>query len=42
MIRTLADNMLTMDEPGLTLPHPGLAHRDFWRRELEELARLGL
>lgn len=33
---------LTMDVPGLTLPHPGLAHRDFWRRELEELARLGL
>jgi 2-amino-4-hydroxy-6-hydroxymethyldihydropteridine diphosphokinase len=25
-------------EPGLTLPHPGLAERDFWRRELEELA----
>jgi 2-amino-4-hydroxy-6-hydroxymethyldihydropteridine diphosphokinase len=21
----------------LTLPHPGLAHRDFWRRELAEL-----
>jgi 2-amino-4-hydroxy-6-hydroxymethyldihydropteridine diphosphokinase len=25
-------------EPGLTLPHPGLAERDFWRREMEELA----
>ena len=24
-------------EPGLTLPHPGLAERDFWRREMEEL-----
>ena len=23
----------------LTLPHPGLAARDFWRRELAELAR---
>jgi 2-amino-4-hydroxy-6-hydroxymethyldihydropteridine diphosphokinase len=23
----------------LTLPHPGIASRDFWRRELEELAR---
>jgi 2-amino-4-hydroxy-6-hydroxymethyldihydropteridine diphosphokinase len=23
----------------LTLPHPGLATRDFWRRELAELAR---
>jgi 2-amino-4-hydroxy-6-hydroxymethyldihydropteridine diphosphokinase len=32
---------LTVSEPGLTLPHPGLPHRDFWRRELEELARLG-
>ena len=26
-------------EPDLTLPHPGLADRDFWRREMEELAR---
>ena len=33
---------LTLDEPGLTLPHPGLPDRDFWRRELEELARLGV
>ncbi len=24
-------------EPDLTLPHPGLAERDFWRREMEEL-----
>ena len=24
--------------PDLTLPHPGLADRDFWRREMEELA----
>ena len=24
----------------LTLPHPGLAGRDFWRRELAELARV--
>jgi 2-amino-4-hydroxy-6-hydroxymethyldihydropteridine diphosphokinase len=23
--------------PSLTLPHPGIAHRDFWRRELAEL-----
>jgi 2-amino-4-hydroxy-6-hydroxymethyldihydropteridine diphosphokinase len=28
--------------PELTLPHPGLADRDFWRRELDELHRLGL
>jgi 2-amino-4-hydroxy-6-hydroxymethyldihydropteridine diphosphokinase len=25
--------------PSLTLPHPGLASRDFWQRELAELAR---
>lgn len=24
-------------EPGLHIPHPALPHRDFWRRELEEL-----
>jgi len=24
-------------EPDLTIPHPGLADRDFWRRELAEL-----
>ncbi|MGH7586084.1 MAG: 2-amino-4-hydroxy-6-hydroxymethyldihydropteridine diphosphokinase [Gemmatimonadales bacterium] len=24
-------------EPDLTLPHPGLAEREFWRREIEEL-----
>ncbi|HET7603730.1 MAG TPA: 2-amino-4-hydroxy-6-hydroxymethyldihydropteridine diphosphokinase [Gemmatimonadales bacterium] len=28
---------LTLDEPGLTLPHPGLPDRDFWQRELVEL-----
>ena len=27
----------TMSDPDLTIPHPGLAHRDFWRRELAEL-----
>jgi len=27
-------------DPGLTLPHPGLATRDFWRRELAELDAL--
>lgn len=27
----------TMDDPELTLPHPGLADRDFWQRELAEL-----
>jgi 2-amino-4-hydroxy-6-hydroxymethyldihydropteridine diphosphokinase len=24
-------------EPDLIIPHPGLAHRDFWQRELAEL-----
>lgn len=28
---------LTIEEPGLTLPHPGLPERDFWQRELAEL-----
>jgi 2-amino-4-hydroxy-6-hydroxymethyldihydropteridine diphosphokinase len=28
---------LTVHEPGLTLPHPGLSDRDFWQRELAEL-----
>jgi 2-amino-4-hydroxy-6-hydroxymethyldihydropteridine diphosphokinase len=28
---------LSMDQPDLTLPHPELARRDFWQRELEEL-----
>jgi len=27
-----------VDEPGLTIPHPELANRDFWQRELAELA----
>ena len=27
----------TISDPDLTIPHPGLAHRDFWRRELAEL-----
>ena len=27
----------TVEEPGLTVPHPELAHRDFWQRELAEL-----
>jgi 2-amino-4-hydroxy-6-hydroxymethyldihydropteridine diphosphokinase len=29
---------LRSTDPDLTLPHPGLAERDFWRREMEELA----
>ena len=28
---------LTLDDPELTLPHPGLADREFWQRELAEL-----
>jgi 2-amino-4-hydroxy-6-hydroxymethyldihydropteridine diphosphokinase len=27
----------TMSDPSLTVPHPGLATRDFWQRELTEL-----
>jgi 2-amino-4-hydroxy-6-hydroxymethyldihydropteridine diphosphokinase len=27
-------------EPGLTIPHPELPHRDFWQRELAELGAL--
>ncbi len=26
-------------EPGLVIPHPGIADRDFWQRELAELER---
>jgi len=26
-----------MRQPELTIPHPGLPERDFWRRELAEL-----
>jgi 2-amino-4-hydroxy-6-hydroxymethyldihydropteridine diphosphokinase len=28
---------LSVHDPDLTLPHPELARRDFWQRELEEL-----
>lgn len=27
----------SLDEPGLTVPHPELPRRDFWHRELAEL-----
>jgi 2-amino-4-hydroxy-6-hydroxymethyldihydropteridine diphosphokinase len=33
---------IAMAEPGLTLPHPGLPNREFWQRELRELAEQGL
>jgi len=29
-----------VSEPGLTVPHPELPNRDFWRRELAELEAL--
>lgn len=29
---------LTLTDPDLVLPHPGLRDRDFWQRELAELA----
>lgn len=28
---------VALDSPRLTLPHPGLADRDFWRREMAQL-----
>jgi len=33
---------ISLEEPGLTLPHPGLGQRDFWQRELGELERMGV
>ena len=30
----------TVHEPGLVIPHPELARRDFWQRELTELESL--
>ena len=32
---------VALREPGLILPHPGLVERGFWRRELDELHRMG-
>ena len=32
----------TVREPGLTIPHPELSHRDFWQRELQALDALVL
>jgi 2-amino-4-hydroxy-6-hydroxymethyldihydropteridine diphosphokinase len=28
---------LTVNEPDLTIPHPGLKDRDFWQREIREI-----
>ncbi|MDB4888510.1 MAG: 2-amino-4-hydroxy-6-hydroxymethyldihydropteridine pyrophosphokinae [Gemmatimonadetes bacterium] len=30
----------SVQSPALVLPHPGLPHRDFWQREVEELEQL--
>jgi 2-amino-4-hydroxy-6-hydroxymethyldihydropteridine diphosphokinase len=30
---------LAVNEPDLTLPHPGLPNRDFWQREIAEIER---
>ena len=30
---------ITVNEPDLTIPHPGLKDRDFWQREIEEIER---
>jgi 2-amino-4-hydroxy-6-hydroxymethyldihydropteridine diphosphokinase len=32
---------VVMDEPGLTLPHPGLGQRRFWQEELAALTAQG-
>ena len=32
---------LVLEEPGLTLPHPALGQRAFWREELDALADQG-
>jgi 2-amino-4-hydroxy-6-hydroxymethyldihydropteridine diphosphokinase len=29
-----------VEEPDLTIPHPGLAEREFWKREITEIERL--
>jgi 2-amino-4-hydroxy-6-hydroxymethyldihydropteridine diphosphokinase len=33
---------LSLQEPDLIVPHPGIGHRDFWQRELAELERMGV
>lgn len=30
---------LSVDEPDLTIPHPGLKDRDFWQREIRDIER---
>lgn len=35
----VAYGAVAVDEPDLTVPHPGLADRDFWRRQLDEVRR---
>ena len=46
VIRTALDEnrfaRQTVNDPDLVVPHPEIAHRDFWRRELAELAHLAL
>src|SRR5262245_56999606 len=31
---------LVVDEPDLQVPHPGLANRDFWQREVAEIENI--
>ena len=33
---------VSLQEPDLILPHPGIGQRDFWQRELAELERMGV
>ena len=32
---------LAVNEPDLTIPHPGLTDRDFWQREIQEIDHHG-
>lgn len=34
----IAFGQQAVDEPGLTIPHPELPHRDFWQRGLAEVS----
>lgn len=31
---------VSLEEPDLTIPHPGLKDRDFWQREIQEIERV--
>jgi 2-amino-4-hydroxy-6-hydroxymethyldihydropteridine diphosphokinase len=31
---------VSLEEPDLTIPHPGLKDRDFWQRDIQEIERV--